>query len=86
MWWKLTGLGVVAAAIIAVLLMPIPGMEMTVTLPPPGRVAPVEISPLDPWQIALMAAVPILLIALVIVVWLMVRIVRRGRRARISTL
>jgi hypothetical protein len=81
MWWRLSGLTLLAILIIAMLLTPIPALEVAVTLPPPGSTEPVAISDIDAREAALMATAAALLIALIVVVWLMVRAIQRHGRA-----
>lgn len=80
-WWKLAALAAIAAALIGFLLWPIPGLEMTVTLPPIGPAEPVAVET-DPHTAWITAAGSVALLLLAADLWLLWLLIRRRLRTR----
>jgi hypothetical protein len=79
MWWNLTGLGVLAVAVIALLFMPIGTVDIRVDIPAPnGRDLP-TISGDTIEALALVFSGLVVLAILAVIAWLMWRVVRHHR-------
>lgn len=81
MWVKLIGLGVIEAAIIAVLLWPIQTHAVKLDMPGPGAV-PTSALHLPPHAVTLLATGFVLEIAAILIpIWMVYLIIRAGRRS-----
>jgi hypothetical protein len=81
MWWKLTGLAIIEAAIITALLWPIPTHAMKIDILRPGAVSTPALH-LPPDGVALLATGFALEIAAMLIPMWMVYLVIAKRRAR----
>lgn len=75
--WRLGLLALVAGVFVAAVLAPIPGPEIVVRMPAPGQPA----EPEDLWLALGLGLLGLALVVLppVVLIWLALRVVRRGR-------
>lgn len=75
--WRLGVLGLVALALIALAVAPIPGLDIVVNLPPPGQTP----EPGNLWRALGFAALALvaLLAPPTLLIWLAARVLARGR-------
>jgi len=80
MWWKLIGLGMIEAALIALLFLPIKTHAVVVEMPPPGA-ARHTVETLDAYVLPALAvgAYAVAVAILVLPIWMGYLVVRKAR-------